>query len=92
MRRCAKCGARDTGWRPTRRGGAVWCPACAQGIGRDDAAAELARRRALLERLGKEAPYPGQERLKSEVRCEIERIEKRIADERKHQSAGGCGF
>ena len=78
MRRCAKCGARDTGWRPTRRGGAIWCPACAQGISREDPAEELARRRALLDRLAREAPHPGLDRLRGEVRCSIERIEERM--------------
>lgn len=76
--RCAACGARDTGWRPTLKNGERVCPACAQGVRRQDAAEELERRKALLRRLEAAEPFPGIERLIGDARCGVERIERRI--------------
>lgn len=52
----------------------------------------LEKRRALLARLEAAEPYPGLEAFKRETRNGIERLERRMKDERNHESAGGCGF
>lgn len=84
MRRCAKCGAPDTGWRPTTRGGAIICPACAQGVARADVGEMLDHRRALLARLEAEGDaHPGVARFRDEVKNDARRLERR-ANEGKH--------
>lgn len=78
MRRCGQCGAPDTGWRPTTRGGAIICPACAQGVARADVGEMLDHRRALLARLEAEGEtHPGIVRFRETVRADIERLERR---------------
>ncbi len=52
----------------------------------------LEKRKALLARLEAEKPFPGLERFIRETRCGIERLERRMKNERNHESAGGCGF
>lgn len=85
MRRCGECGAPDTGWRPTTRGGAIICPACAQGVERTDVAEMLDHRRALLERLeAEDDSHPGVARFRDEVRNDIKRLERR-----QHETAEG---
>ncbi len=82
VRRCAKCGAPDTGWRPTTRGGAIICPACAQGVARADVGEILDHRRALLARLEAEGEtHPGIVRFRETVRADIERLERRANEQ-----------
>lgn len=78
VRRCAKCGAPDTGWRRTARGGAIICPACAQGVERVPVGEMLDHRRALLARLEAEGDtHPGVARFRDEVRNDVRRLERR---------------
>lgn len=78
VRRCGQCGAPDTGWRPTTRGEAIICPACAQGVARTDVGEMLDHRRALLARLEAEGDtHPGVARFRDEVRNDVRRLERR---------------
>lgn len=82
MRRCGQCGAPDTGWRPTTRGGAIICPACAQGVARVPVEEMLAHRRTLLKRLEAEGDaHPGVARFRDEVRNDVRRLERRMNEQ-----------
>lgn len=78
VRRCGQCGAPDTGWRPTTRGGAIICPACAQDVERVPVEEMLSHRRALLARLETEGDtHPGVARFRDEVKNDVKRLERR---------------
>lgn len=78
LRRCARCGISDTGWRQAIRNGETLCPACAQGVTRVPVEEMLAHRRAVLARMeAEENSSPGIARFIAELKNDIERLERR---------------
>ena len=83
LKRCARCGIRNTGWRQTIRNGEALCPACAQGVTRVPVEEMLEHRRMLLEKMEAEASTnPRIVDFRDEVRNDIERLERRQDEDR----------
>ena len=101
LKRCAKCGIRNTGWRQTIRNGETLCPACAQGVTRAPVEEMLEHRRAVLARMEAEYTSSGHDgppspqgegkgnqgiaRFIAELKNDIERLERRQDEDTKDQ-------